>query len=176
MGEAVKSILVKDIQKVSDSITRPANTTTYAAGDALAEVTTNDHLTFTDVLKDSRKGNAGEIVMASCLVSSYVATGPAIDLMLFHTDVGEDADNAAASITDAEMANLIGVVSFASGDWVPGTATVGADGNQIQIVTDIKIPVQVTADRKIYGFPVMRNAYAPVASEIYTFTLGLRLD
>lgn len=182
MGSRSRQILTKDIRIITaNTITRPNNTTAYAAHDALANVTTNDHLTFSQCLDRGIK--TGEIIAAKALSSAYVATGPDIDLMLFHTDVGEDADNAAASITDAEMATLIGVINFATGSWKPGTATAGAGGNQAQFVKDInlpiKLPISVTDGNhvsSIFGFPIMRNAYVPVEDEIFTFQLYIRQD
>lgn len=178
MGRQI-SILTKDVRIITaNTIIRPSDTTQYTAHDALANVTTNAHLTFAQCLNQGIK--TGEIIAAKALSSAYVATGPDIDLMLFHTDVGNDADNAAASITDAEMATLIGIINFATGSWKPGTATAGADGNQAQIVKDINMPIKLPiADGyvgSIFGFPIMRNAYVPVSGEIFTFQLYVRQD
>lgn len=154
---------------------RPSNTTTYTAGDALAAVTTNNHVQFDNV---TRRGTRhGLIVGASCHITSYVATGPAIDLMLFYADVGEDVDNAAATITDAEMLTFLGTIAFLTGGWIPGNATAGAGGNQSQVLEDLNIRFTaggVGINRNLYGFPIMRNAYVPVSAEGYTFAIHVR--
>lgn len=181
MGSRTRQILTKDIRIITaNAITRPNDTTTYAAGDALADASANAHFTFPQCL--DRGVKTGEIVSAKLLCSSYVATGPDIDLMLFSVIPGTDADNAQATITDAEMANLIGVINFATGSWKPGTNTSGAGGNQAQFVKDVNIPIKLPIlggsdfTSSIFGFPILRNAYVPVAQEIYTCQLYIRQD
>lgn len=177
-----RQILTRDIRIITaNTITRPNDTNAYTAGDALANVTTNAHCTFLQCL--DRGNKTGEIVAAKVLCSSYVATAPDIDLMLFHTDVGNDSDNAAATITDAEMATLIGVINFATGSWKAGDITSGAGGNQAQFVKDINMPIKLPISTSgsdyvssIFGFPIMRNAYVPVANETFIFQLYIRQD
>ena len=179
MGSRSRQILTKDIRIITGStITRPSNTTAYTAGDALSDVTTNNFVTFLKCLEMGTK--TGEIVAAKALVSSYVATAPDIDLMLFHTTIAEKADNSPATISDDEMATLIGVINFATGSWKPGDITSGAGGNQAQFVKDINMPIKLVTGtdglNTIFAQPIMRNAYAPIASEVYTFQLYIRQD
>jgi hypothetical protein len=73
---------------LSDSITRPANTTAYAAGDVISAVTTNDHYAF-----DSSKAGQlrGKIEMARMMVLANQSTKPDLELWLFAEDIAEVA-------------------------------------------------------------------------------------
>jgi len=164
--QAVKSLNIVDVQ--GNTITRPANVTPYSVGDALANDTTNDHYTFNDALKEGIR--TGEVVGARMVISGTVATGPDIDLFLFHTDVGEDADNAANTLTNTELLTCIGVVNFSTGGWTTSAT------DQIQIVQSQSLPFRLPAARKIYGYPVMQNAYVPESGETFACTLVIRQD
>lgn len=174
-----KAVTAFKRKTVTSSLTRPANTTAYTAGDGVSAVTTNAHLTFNRVV-DSQISTA-TIQSAICHTSAYVATGPDLDLFLFHTDVTAVADNAAFVPTDAEMLTLVGIVDFPTGSFVPGNSTAGAGGNQVCHVTGLDIPVNfVGADsdngRQLFGQLVARNAYVPVSGEVFTVDLVIAED
>jgi len=160
---------------LSDSITRPANATQYAALDVISEVTTNDHFTLG---KDGKAitfpsvGQGGIITGARLLSSQAHATVlPDIDVWLFHTDIAEVADNAAFAPTDAEMATLLTILEFSS--WVKGTVTAGADGNSISVLNDQNKSFILESHEFMYGQMVVQNTYTPVASEIFTISLDI---
>ncbi len=151
------------------SITRPANTTTYTAGDVVGSdpgaVMTFSNASFGEF-------DSGIIQQAIVTSSAYVATGPALELWLFDTTVTADTDNAVFTPTDAEMATLVGIISFASADWKSGTATAGAGGNMACVADNVSIPFNTkkgTSD--LFGVLVARNAYVPVSGEIFTVRL-----
>jgi hypothetical protein len=106
--------------------------------------------------------------------SAFVATGPSIDLFLFSASQTPDADNAAYTPTDAEMLTCVGVLSFLTGNAKSGDATSGAGGNAFNVLSNqnlvVDLPDGVTS---LYGVPVARNAYAPIAQEKFTFVLGI---
>ena len=169
MSESI--LAIKSIQSSSvggNLITRPANTTTYTIGDALADATGNLHYTFPRVVGDRSK--TGEIVSATMVISGTVAVGPEIDLLLFHTDVGVDADNAPNTLTNAELLTCVGVVTFATGGWTT-TAT-----DQINIVQNIALPFNISGTRELYGYPIMQNGYVPESAETFFCSLRIRDD
>lgn len=158
-------------QKITDSITRPSNTTAYAAGDVISEVTNNDHHTFSDMSRHVNYGKDTGTILSARLISS-VAGSPNLDgeLWLFHTDIAEVADNSAAAVTDAEMLTLIGIIDFPAGQW----KTAGA--NAVCSVDGLNIPYKTDATAKVYGQLIARNAYTPASAEVITVDLWVSKD
>ena len=156
------------------TVTRPANTTTYAAGDVVGSSTAADNtLVLTSV---NLNGNGFSTIQKAILHSSAsVSTKPDIDLLLFHTTFTTQADNAAFAPSDTEMGYLVGVINFATGGWTIGNATSGAGGNAACVVKDIQLPVTTASgsNGNLFGIMVARNAYAPVSGEIFTLRLGV---
>ena len=168
-------VVALNYRKVSAVVTRPANTTQYAAGDVVTGGTPAV-LTFSGCAQPDVNGdNSGEAIIRSAINvhSSYVATGPDLELYLFSIAPTIDADNAAWTPTDAELLTLVGVIPFTT--WKVGTATVGADGNQIDYESDINLLFKCAAgDQALYGILVERGTYIPVSDE--TFTIALHIE
>lgn len=162
---------------LSDTITRPNNTTAYAAGDVISEVTTNDHFTFTQSAYGKGYGGTlkGSIDFARMMIQSNQSTKPDLELWLFSQDIAEVADNGAFAPTDAEILTLIDVIPFATADWYVGLSGAGASGNIVLTANNLGIIVPSTAG-SIYGQLVVRNAYTPIASEVFTAELIITLD
>jgi len=159
MGEDVRHV-------IANTITRPNNVTQYAAGEVLSDDTDDDYFTFTQCLNETVR--TGEIVQAKLTVNQGT-TGPLLELFLFHTAIATTADNAANAISDAEMATLIGIISFPAAGFVNGA------GNQMQILTDLHIRIPfLNGTRQICCQPVLRDNYTPVAQEVWTATLSIR--
>lgn len=157
---------------VSVSKTRPADTTTYASGDVV-DAGTGTGLTFSEIV---RTPGATGVLMALQIVDSANQTlKPVLELWLFNTALTFDNDNAAFTPTDAELATLVAILPL-TGSYV-GDATSGAGGNVVYTSTNLAIPFQCAAnERALYGVLVTRNAYVPVASEVFTVTLRVLQD
>lgn len=171
--------------RIQTSFTRPADTTAYAAGDAMSNSTSApDALTFADVARFL--GGGGEILGALLLDSANQATKPSCELWLFCGSAAPvpDNDNAVFTPTDAELANLVGVIVFdgVTAGWAyVGDATVGAGGNVVipgrigpsgAGAHRVGLPfVCNAASDDLFGLVVARNAYTPVSGEVFTFTL-----
>jgi hypothetical protein len=152
----------------SASATRSNDTTTYTSGDVVGDGTV---MVFSRASKGV--GTPGIIQQAIITSSAYVAAAPALELWLFDTTIGVDADNAVFTPTDAELATLVGIVSFAAADWKIGTATAGTGGNQVCVAGNVSIPFNTTPDvNALYGVLVVRSAYVPIALEVF----GVRLQ
>ncbi len=163
---------VKGVTKsVAVSFTRPADTTTYTAGDIASNSTSLPVvLTFNDVLKD----NCGSIQHAMLLDSANQTTLLDSELWLFTTAPAATNDNSAVAFTDAELAFLVGIIDFAVADGKVGLATSGAGGNSVNVQASLGIPIKSpTVSNTLYGVLVVRNAYIPVSGEIFTITLGM---
>lgn len=173
-----KVIISNDAKILTDSITRPSNTTAYAAGDVISEVTTNDHLTFLKAM-DAGDEKTGIILGGRVHSSANNTTLPDLELWLFDADIAEVADNGAFVPTDTEMLTLIGVIAFPVASWIIGNAGAAAAGNAFCEVMNLDIPFRLGKDPSalnIYGQLVVRNAYTPVASEEFSVTIMTHND
>ena len=156
---------------LSASITRPSDTTTYAAG----EVITADPAATLPFLNVPTLSGGGALLQSALITSrAAVAAKLDCDLLLFSANISDlDADNAAFTPTDAQLETLVGVVSFPTANWKAGDATVGAGGNAFCQVLNIGLAVR---SNNLYGVLVARNAYVPVSGEIFKVSLGFVED
>lgn len=163
------------------SLTRPANTTAYTAGDVISAVTSNDHFTFgatsNDASKRTGRASPGTLAInvARLWSSANQSTKLEAELWLFNADIAEVADNAAFAPTDTEMLTLVGIIDFPAANWKVGTATSGADGNAVCEIRNLDFPVMANPGR-LYGQLVVRNGYVPIASESFVVDLVCTLD
>ena len=158
------------------SFTRPNDTTTYAAGDVMADSTSAATiLTFDSAA--AYVGGSGIIQAVTGIDGAYQALGLAADLFLFDTaPASYGNDNAAFTPTDAELLRAIGVATFSATGWSGGDLTSGATGNAIQSVI-VSLPFKCKVDRsKLYGILVARNAYVPIAQSPFYFNLHVLQD
>lgn len=169
---------------VSATVTRPANTTAYTAGDALTDSTTAPSaLTITGMARFN--GGGGTIVAALLLDSANQATKPDLELWIFSASPVPDNDNAVFTPSDAECATLVGIIEFrgVTKSYV-GDATAGAGGNLIvpgtqggTTIPTLAIPfVCAAAQTALYGLFVVRNAYTPVSAEVFTAILFIEQE
>lgn len=156
------------VYSFSASLTRPADTTTYAAGDVVTTPTTASVMTFTPL---SETPNIGCEIKSALLMSSAAQTTKIdAELWLFSATISDlDADNAAFSPTDAQMATLIGIIPFPVASVKTGDATSGAGGNAVCVAANVGLACPVGT---LYGVLVVRNAYIPVSGEIFTAILN----
>lgn len=169
---------------VSASVTRPADTTVYAAGDALTNSTSAPVVI---TLANSGRFNAGggTIVAAWLLDSANQATKPDLELWIFNASPTPDNDNAVFTPSDSELATLVGIIEFrgVTKSYV-GDATAGAGGNVMipgtqagTAVPALSIPfVCGAALTALYGLFVVRNGYTPVSAEIFTVILSVEQE
>lgn len=165
MGANNKAFLALDLSRpVSDSITRPANTTAYAAGDAVSDTGGDAHFAFVECLH--RGLTSGEIVAAR-ITSTAGGVGTALDaeLWLFHTDVTAVADNASWTLSDAQALTRVAIIEFPTADWRLNANNCTCDVYPNQPFSGIG------ADRTLYGQLVARNAYNPTSGETFTVEL-----
>lgn len=162
-----------NLRKVSATLTRPNDTTQYAIGDVVANSTTAPvAIAFAGVVRDHNGTN--EIKKAFMIDSANQSTKGDFELWLFHTAPTMDNDNAAFTPTDAELLNLVAVITFAGADAVVGDATSGAGGNAVyfgKFKSTSSIVGTKASAKALHGVFVARNTYTPVAQEAFTFEL-----
>jgi hypothetical protein len=149
-------------------LTRPADTTAYAAGDAVGDATTGAAMTFTPVGGGLNVG--GEIKGASCISSQNAGTKPDLQLWLFSAALASNpADNAAFAPTDNDMLNFIGRIDFPTANFKAANAGAAGAGNSACIASVATLPVPGT----VYGYLVVQNAYAPISAEVIQVNLNV---
>jgi hypothetical protein len=161
---------------VTGTVTRPAlDTNQYTAGDVVCGSTSAPAvITFAGCARAN--SGTGVIVGAHCVDSANQTTKPQLELWLFDTTVTPDNDNAVFTPTDAELLTLVGIIQF--GTWYVGDATAAAGGNIVSLATLVNhiafdCGAAVTA---LYGVLVARNAYTPVADEVFSVRLRILQD
>jgi hypothetical protein len=158
------------ITTANASVTRPANTTAYTAGDVVGTEAT--HLLRFQVTEPKKeRGTPGKITRAKVICDASQATNPTLELWLFTRTLAAQADHAAFAVTDAEALTVIGVIQLA-------TAFVGyASNNHVQQSAALDVKFEIPANSGIiYGCLVVRNAYTPVSGETMTAVIEMELD
>jgi hypothetical protein len=139
------------------SFSRPANTTAYAAGDAVTDSTSAPTtIQFEGVNTQSIR------IDSIAITSDNAVTAPALELWLFDSDPTATNDNSAFALTDADNNNVIGVVNFDN---------YGATNNWLLTSTGINITASLETT-SLYGLLKVQSAYTPASGE--TFNLSLR--
>lgn len=118
------------------------STTAYTAGDQLGTI-----LTFSSAVAAS--AGAG-MLLAATLLDEVKLTGE-VWLYLFDRSVTLASDNAAATFSDSDMANCLGVVKFPQGDDVTD--------NRFSQVANAGIQVRANSGTSIYGALVTKSAH-----------------
>lgn len=164
--------------KVStDSKTRPNDTNAYTAGDTINESTSaGTVLTFTNCVRF--EGGSGAIGKVTIDDSANVATKLQCELWLFDTAPAAATigyDNAAFAPTDAEMQTVAAVIPISTA--YVGTSTSGAGGNAFLTSGVVNIPFKcASSSTTLYGVLVARNAYVPVANEVFKVRIHIYQD
>lgn len=145
---------------ITASYTRPANTTPYAANDAVGESPAKI-LTFDKANRISR--GSGAIHGAACSTNNINMDG-LLRLYLFEDVVDAIADNEAFTLTQTP----IGYIDF-SGWLTEGT------GSTIAISIPTFNPILFTcSDRALYGLCSARTPFTPTSEQIINFNLLIR--
>lgn len=154
---------------ISVSLTRPADTTAYTAGDAVANSTTAPTtMQFAGV---ARANGMTAKVVGAVLSSSNAppATPPDFDLLLFDTDPTDTNDNAAFNPSDADILHCVAVIPFVGA--FPFFTS--GSGNQVWHWEGSKLVKCDAADTKLYGMLRIRSAYTPISGEVFQVKLAV---
>lgn len=155
---------------VTVSKTRPADITTYAAGDVVNESTSAGTVwTFSNMVRGA--GLGGVIQAAQLIDSAAQSTKPDLELYLFDTTLTTQNDNAAWAPADADMKTLVARIDFSLGSFKT------AGGNGVIQAVNLSLPFQcASGSTTLYGILVARNAYTPISSEEFTIRLAVLQD
>lgn len=156
--------------ELKTTITRPADTTAYTAGDVVGDAAGAAAMVF-PVSSRPGGGSTHLIEQALLIDGANVATKGDFDLFLFDALVVPVADNAAFAPTDTEMLSLVGVITFTGTGSKVGNATAG-DGGNCSNQVDCSVPFNAEVPA-LYGVLVARNGYIPVSGEVFKLRLAL---
>ncbi len=151
------------VRTVSISITRPADTNAYTALDAFADSTSAARAGGFMLLNMARApGGSGTITDAE--FSTSASTAIQGELWIFDQPVTATVDNAALSVSDSDILNLVGVIPFNCID-------VNA-ANAISYVTNIGVGFTcVGASSNLYCLVKVSNAPTPASAEVLSIRL-----
>lgn len=146
----------------SVDITRPANTTAYAASDCWSDSTsapTAGGFTLTNAARLSAKsGVITDMIVTSSNAPATMLQG---EIVLFDTAVTNINDNSAFAITDTEIKSLVGVVSFTLG-------RLSASANSQATITGLNLGFTCVGSANLRFLVKVINAYTPASAEVLT--------
>lgn len=159
---------------VSASKTRPNDTTTYASGEVVNEsASAGTNWTFSNCARVA--GGSGTIMKVHLDDSALQTLRFQGELWLFDAAPTADNDNAVFTPTDAEQQTVVAVIPL--GIQYAGDATSGAGGNCLVTSGVVNEPFKCAAgSTTLYGVLVVREAYIPVAQEVFNIRLFIQQD
>lgn len=150
---------------VSTDVTRPADTTAYAANDALSDSTsapTSGGFTFTSAARKS--GGSGIITDAIFTTSADAATTLQAELWIFDTSVTNINDNSAFAVSDTEIKTCVAKIPFTMED---------AGNNGFAHVQNLSIGFTCVGSANLRFLYRVKNAYTPANAEVITARLKI---
>lgn len=148
---------------VQTDVTRPADTTAYAAGDCISDSTsapTSGGFTLTNI---ARKSGGSVIITDICVASSNdPATRLAGEIFIFNQSVTNVNDNAAFAVSDTEIKTCVAVIPFSLLD---------AGNNGYAHITGLNILCTCSGSDDLRFLLRARNAYTPASAEVITVTV-----
>ncbi len=158
------------------TITRPANTTQYAVGDAWSD--SDSAPTAPSFTAGRIPGGAGQITGLKVVCSANNTDKPSIQVLVFDTTFAALEDNAAVDLADAEAARLVGIFDVVPAEWVVTNAAAAASGNLVAKAQSIE-PCAfacLAGAQSLYVVVRMMNAYTPVSGEALTLIFDIMQD
>lgn len=132
----------------------------YASGDVVGGLQT--------ISNAVRKSGGSGTILSILVVDKTQAQRAAMDILIFDRSVTVAADNAAVAMSDADMANCLGVVTIGAYN----TAWPGTPLNSISTLINVGLPI-VCNGADLYFVPVVRAAptYTSTSDLIFIFTI-----
>lgn len=134
------------------SVTLSMDTSAYTAGDVLAD---------TQEVAGAVGDSGGAAILNSVvLLDKDDQAAAAIDLVFFRSSVSLGTENAAPSISDANAAEILGIVN------VPAANFIDVGGAKVATVTGVNLLVEPTTGTSIYVAAICRGTPTQTASGI----------
>lgn len=150
---------------ISVDVTRPGDTTAYAAGDAWSDSTSAPASGgFTLAGMGRVSGGSGIITDAVLTTSADAATLLQGEIWLFDTSVTNVNDNSAFAVSDAEIKTYVGKIPFVLED---------AGNNGAAHLTGLNLAYTCVGSANLRFLVKVKNAYTPVSAEVLTVRLKI---
>ena len=158
------------LNTITSTVTRPANTTAYAANDVIASSTTAGNvvpLQFNNLM--NTRAGTGYITKALLWVDGSAFTSP-LRLYLFNDVPTDIADNAQFPLTFANSTAHLGYIDFLF-------CTTGGTGSDVALaeIDDLRIPIQskdITGSNPVYGILVSQAGFTPTSGQRFRVQLA----
>jgi hypothetical protein len=145
------------------SVTPTISTGIYASGDVLGGLQT--------ISNAVRKAGGSGTILSVLVLDKTQAQRAAMDLLFFDRSVTVAADNAAVAMSDADMANCLGVISIGPYQ----TAWPGTPLNSISTLLNVGLPI-VCNGADLFVVPVVRATPTYVATTDLEFKYTILQD
>lgn len=143
----------------STDITRPADTTAYAASDALSDSTSAPTVGGFTLTGAARASGKSGVITDLIVTSSNSAGGLSGELYIFDTAVTAVNDNAAFGVSDSEIKTLVAKVPF----------TLAAGTNNAHVnVQNLSIGFTTVGNANLRFLIKVVSAYTPISAEVIT--------
>lgn len=162
--DPVSAVLAAGIVTCTTDITRPADTTAYAAADCLSDSTTvptSGGFTFTGAARATGKSG---IITDLMVTSSNPAGNLAGEVWVFDSSVTNVNDNAAFAISDAEVKTLIAKIPF---------YLVAGTNNATGHTRNLNIGFTTVGSANLRYLIRVGAAYTPISAEVITCRLKI---
>jgi hypothetical protein len=156
----------QDSTAVTVTLTRPADTTAYAAGDAITDSTSSPNDIEFDFSGIAANGDMLEITKV--VIADSGITSESLSLRLFDAAVTATNDNSAFSVSDSDNNNSVSLITLISKDRA-GASTLYDSG---AISEFVKLDA---ADDTLYGLLRTISAFTPISAETFQITIYARL-
>jgi hypothetical protein len=167
---------------ITGTLTRPADTIAYAAGDTLANsISAPVAITFAGAARYN--GGGGRLLGATLLDRANQTVKLDSELWLFNSAAAPPSqnDNASFDPLHVTLPDLFAIVRFsnAAGNFFIGAPGAGSGGNVIFVGLQISTPNFAIpykcgpATTSLWGLAVVRNAYTPISAETFQYRLHL---
>lgn len=145
------------------AVTPTISTSVYASGDVIGGLQT--------IASAARVSGGSGTILSIIVVDKTQAQRAAMDILFFDRSVTVAADNAAVATSDADMANILGVVSIGPYN----TAWPGTPQNSVSTLINVGLPY-VLNGTDLFAVAVVRGTPTYVATSDLEFKYTLLRD
>lgn len=161
----LSDVIGSSVQTISTTITRPNDSTAYAANDVFADSTsapTSGGFTFTSAARAS--GGAGTITDA--IVSASAGTAYQGEIWIFDQSVTAKNDNAAFDVSDSDVQKLVGIIPFNTNDTT--------SSNAVSYITGLNIGFTCVGTANLRFLVKIMAAITPGAQEVLAIRIKVQ--
>lgn len=143
---------------ITTTITRPADTTAYAANDVWAD-STSSPTTGGFTFSSAARASGGSGLITDVVIVNSGAAALSGELWIFDDSVTAVNDNAAFALSDADAAKLVGVIPF---------LTEAQPSNGVAYLNNVNLQFKAVGSANLRFLVKVKAAYTPINAETLT--------